>query len=57
MKAVIWTDVIQTVIYLGGSAIAFFLLLHRIPGGWGQVSSVAAAAGGKLRVQRVVVPH
>jgi SSS family transporter len=50
MKAVIWTDVIQTIIYLGGSAIAFFLLLHRIPGGWGQVSSVAAGAGGKLRV-------
>jgi SSS family solute:Na+ symporter len=50
MKAVIWTDVIQTVIYLGGSAVAFVLLLHKIPGGWGQVSSVAAAAGGKLRV-------
>ncbi len=50
MKAVIWTDVIQTMIYLGGSAIAFFLLLHKIPGGWGQVQSVAAAAGGKLRV-------
>jgi SSS family solute:Na+ symporter len=50
MKAVIWTDVIQTVIYLGGSAAAFFLLLHRIPGGWGQIASVAAATGGKLTV-------
>ena len=50
MKAVIWTDVIQTVIYLGGSAVAVFLLLHRISGGWEQVSNVAAAAGGKLRV-------
>ncbi len=50
MKAVIWTDVIQTAIYLGGSAVVFFLLLHKIPGGWGQISSVAAAAGGKLRV-------
>jgi solute:Na+ symporter, SSS family len=37
-------------IYLAGSAAAFVLLLHRIPGGWGEVSSVAAAAGGKLRV-------
>ncbi|HET9400418.1 MAG TPA: sodium:solute symporter [Candidatus Acidoferrales bacterium] len=50
MKAVIWTDVIQTVIYLGGSAIAFFLILHKIPGGWAQISSVAAASGDKLRV-------
>ena len=50
MKAVIWTDVIQTIIYLGGSAAAFFLLLHRIPGGWGEISAVAAAAGNKLQV-------
>ncbi len=50
MKAVIWTDVIQTAIYLGGSAIAFFLLMHKIPGGWEEVRSVEAAAGGKLRV-------
>jgi SSS family solute:Na+ symporter len=50
MKAVIWTDVIQTVIYLGGSAIAFFLILHRIPGGWSQITSIAAASGDKLRV-------
>ncbi len=50
MKAVIWTDVIQTAIYLGGSAVAFILLLHKIHGGWAQVSSVAAVAGGKLRI-------
>ena len=50
MKAVIWTDVIQTIIYLGGSAAAFFLLLHRIPGGWSEISAVAAAAGNKLQV-------
>jgi solute:Na+ symporter, SSS family len=50
LKAVIWTDVMQLAIYLAGSATAFVLLLHRIPGGWGEVSSVAAAAGGKLRV-------
>ncbi len=50
MKAVIWTDVIQTAIYLGGSLVAFFVLLQHLPGGWAQVSSVAAAAGGKLRV-------
>src|SRR5271168_423122 len=50
LKAVIWTDVMQLAIYLAGSVAAFVLLLHRIPGGWGEVSSVAAAAGGKLRV-------
>jgi solute:Na+ symporter, SSS family len=50
LKAVIWTDVMQLAIYLAGSAAAFVLLLHRIPGGWGEVTSVAAAAGGKLRV-------
>ena len=42
MKAVIWTDVAQFLLYFCGSLAAFFLLLHRIPGGW--VSIVAAAA-------------
>lgn len=50
MKAVIWTDVAQTVLYLGGSLAAFVLLLHRIPGGWADVVRVSAAAGDKLRV-------
>src|SRR5216684_5438878 len=50
MRAVIWTDVIQFTLYLAGSIAAFFLLLHRIPGGWPEVTHVATAAGGKLRV-------
>jgi SSS family solute:Na+ symporter len=50
MSAVIWTDVIQFGMYLTGSVAAFFLLLHKIPGGWAGVSHVAAAAGGKLTV-------
>jgi solute:Na+ symporter, SSS family len=50
MRAVIWTDVIQFVLYLTGSVVAFFLLLHRIPGGWHSVTQVAAVAGGKLSV-------
>jgi len=50
MKAVIWTDVIQLIIYLTGSAAAFLLLLHRIPGGWTGVTTAAAAAGGKLTI-------
>jgi solute:Na+ symporter, SSS family len=34
MKAVIWTDVVQFLLYFTGSLAAFFLLWHRIPGGW-----------------------
>src|SRR5881394_553638 len=49
MKAVIWTDVAQLLIYLTGSAVTFFVLLHRIPGGWNEVAQVAAAAGHKLQ--------
>jgi SSS family transporter len=50
MRAVIWTDVIQFVLYILGSLGAFFLLLHKIPGGWVEVTQAAAAAGGKLRI-------
>jgi solute:Na+ symporter, SSS family len=50
MKAVIWTDVAQLLLYLTGSAATFFVLLHRIPGGWSEVTQVAAAAGEKLRL-------
>src|SRR5271154_1269104 len=50
MRAVIWTDVVQFSLYLTGSVAAFFLLLHKIPGGWAEVTQVAAASGGKLRV-------
>ena len=42
MKAVIWTDVVQFVLYFSGSLAAFFLLLHRIPGGWGTIVQGAA---------------
>jgi SSS family transporter len=50
MRAVIWTDVIQFVLYILGSLGAFFLLLHKIPGGWPEITQAAAAAGGKLRI-------
>src|SRR6202166_3961506 len=50
MKAVIWTDVAQLLLYLSGSAVTFWVLLHRIPGGWTEVAEVAAAAGHKLQV-------
>jgi SSS family transporter len=50
MKAVIWTDVAQLLIYLTGSAVTFFVLLHKIPGGWSEVIQGAAAAGHKLQL-------
>jgi SSS family solute:Na+ symporter len=50
MKAVIWTDVAQLVVYMTGSALTLVLLLHRIPGGWSEVTQIAAAAGHKLQV-------
>jgi solute:Na+ symporter, SSS family len=49
MKAVIWTDVAQLLLYLTGSAVTFWILLHRIPGGWTEVTQVAATAGHKLQ--------
>ncbi len=50
MKAVIWTDTLQLGMALAGSVVAFAFLLHRIPGGWPEVTQTAAAAGGKLSV-------
>ena len=44
MKAVIWTDVVQFILYISGSLAAFFLLLHRIPGGWEAIVQAAAPA-------------
>src|SRR5437870_2364493 len=45
IAAVIWTDLIQLVIYIGGSLLAAYEILHLVPGGWGTISTQAAAAG------------
>lgn len=45
MTAVIWTDVIQLVVYLVGAAAAAVILLQSMPGGWSEVASVGGAAG------------
>lgn len=49
MRAVLWTDLIQFVVYIGGALLAFVVLLERLPGGWGQLVEMGGAAG-KLRV-------
>jgi SSS family transporter len=49
MTAVIWTDVVQLFIYVGGTLVGFVTLLHLVPGGWAAAASMASAAG-KFRV-------
>jgi SSS family transporter len=41
MTAVIWTDVVQMILYIGGAVATYFIILHQIPGGWGHVLDVA----------------
>ncbi|HTT25221.1 MAG TPA: sodium:solute symporter [Candidatus Sulfotelmatobacter sp.] len=45
LAAVIWTDVVQTVIYVGGTIVGLATILHLVPAGWNAIHSAAAAAG------------
>ncbi len=45
MAAVIWTDVVQLGIYLAGTLVAVFSIVHLVPGGWQTIHTVAAQAG------------
>jgi SSS family solute:Na+ symporter len=49
LAAVIWTDVVQTAIYIGGTLVGVFTILHLVPGGWPAIHAAAASAG-KLQV-------
>jgi solute:Na+ symporter, SSS family len=49
MAAVIWTDVVQLAVYVTGTLVGFFTILHLVPGGWQTVHGVASGAG-KFRV-------
>jgi Na+/proline symporter len=44
-SAVIWTDVVQMFVYIGGAGLVFWALLQRIPGGWSEVVTVGIEAG------------
>ena len=44
MTAVIWTDVVQMFLYVGGSLVALATVCHRIPGGWSALIAGASAA-------------
>ncbi len=45
LAAVIWTDVVQIGIYVAGTVVGFFTILHLVPGGWSTIVSVGGAAG------------
>jgi SSS family solute:Na+ symporter len=49
LAAVIWTDVVQTVIYVAGTLVGLVTILHLVPGGWSAIHAAAATAG-KLQV-------
>src|SRR5437762_9243812 len=49
LAAVIWTDVVQTFIYVGGTIVGLVTILHLMPGGWAAIHDAAASAG-KLQV-------
>ncbi|MHB1022381.1 MAG: sodium:solute symporter family transporter [Acidobacteriaceae bacterium] len=45
MAAVIWTDVVQMIIYIAGTLIGLWTLGQHIPGGWTTIHHIAGAAG------------
>jgi SSS family solute:Na+ symporter len=49
MRAVVWTDVVQTAVYIGGGVAALVLLGQGVDGGWSTILANAGEAG-KLRV-------
>jgi SSS family solute:Na+ symporter len=49
LKAAIWTDVMQQTVYVTGTIVALFTILHSVPGGWTTIHEVAGHAG-KFRI-------
>ncbi len=45
MRAVLWSDMIQFLLYLTGALVALAALLARLPGGWRQLVDMGEAAG------------
>ena len=43
LTAVIWTDVVQMILYVSGAILSLFVILDKIPGGWDHIFNVAAA--------------
>ena len=49
MTAVIWTDVVQMFLYVGGAIVSLFVILQQVPGGWPHIVDAAVAAD-KFRI-------
>jgi SSS family transporter len=49
MRAVVWTDVVQTAVYVGGGIAAILLLGRGVDGGWSTIIDTASS-GGKLQL-------
>ena len=49
LAAVIWTDVVQTFIYVGGTFVGLVTIAHLVPGGWTAIHDAASIAH-KLQV-------
>jgi len=54
MAAVVWTDVVQMAIYVGGTVVAMATLGSHVAGGWGAIHA-AGAASGKFRLLHFAV--
>lgn len=44
-EAVIWTDVIQSFVLVGGALLALFIAVYSLDGGWSALSAMAASEG------------
>jgi SSS family solute:Na+ symporter len=53
LKAVVAMDVVQLAIYLSGAVAAMILILHRLPGGWGDVVRFAIAGENKFALLNI----
>src|SRR5215468_484204 len=49
LAAVIWTDVVQTAIYVGGTLVGLLTIIHLVAGGWAHIHDIALAAD-KFRI-------
>lgn len=45
IKAVIWTDVIQVILFLGGAFLSLYFIGQGVPGGWAEIISIGRDAG------------
>ena len=54
LAAVIWTDVVQTVIYVGGTLVGLVTIAHLVPGGW---PAIHAAAASRRQTAGLRFPH